>query len=114
MFDFFLKGGPGFMSILTLLLALLFFVAWKAPARVKEVGLFALSFSVLLLLCRTSHLSKVLAEVSEGSQTVEGMFDLISPVALFYGISIALIPVIYGFAIYLISLVIRFFQKPRL
>ena len=44
---------------------------------------------------------------------VHGMFDLISPGVLF-GIKVILIPVIYGMIIYMISLVIRMVQKPRL
>ena len=44
---------------------------------------------------------------------VNGLFDLISP-SVFFGIKVILIPVIYGMIIYLVSLVIRIVQKPRL
>ena len=46
MFKFFMAGGPVFMAILTAVLALMFFAAWKAPRWVKETGVFALVFGV--------------------------------------------------------------------
>ena len=35
MFKLFMAGGPVFMAILTAVLALMFFAAWKAPALGK-------------------------------------------------------------------------------
>ena len=46
MFKLFMAGGPVFMAILTAVLALMFFAAWKAPRWVKETGAFALVFGV--------------------------------------------------------------------
>ena len=39
-FTFFIEGGIGFMSVLTVLLVAIFFAAWKAPRWVKEIGLY--------------------------------------------------------------------------
>ena len=114
MFKFFIEGGPVVMAVLTVLLAGLFFAAWKAPRWVKEIGHFALVFglvSQLFPLYRAiSALQQVAIDLGEG---VNSLFDLISPGVLF-GIKVILIPVIYGMIIYLVSLVIRIVQKPRL
>lgn len=100
------------MTILTILLVAIFFAAWKAPRWVKEIGIFALAFGFLTLLLRIMHLYTVLYEVA--SPTTVGLFDLISPAGLFKGLKINMIPLVYSVVIYLISLVIRMIQKPRL
>ena len=102
------------MAVLTVLLVGLFFAAWKAPRWVKEIGLFALVFGLVSQLFplyqAISALQQVAFDIGEG---VNGLFDLISP-GVFFGIKVILIPVIYGMIIYLVSLVIRIIQKPRL
>ena len=57
--NLFLEGGPLFMSILTLLLALLFLAAWKAPAWVRDIGNIALvlAFRHKVLVLRYRQLS---------------------------------------------------------
>ena len=45
--DLFFEGSMEFMSILTLLLALLFLAAWKAPAWVCDIGNIALALGIL-------------------------------------------------------------------
>ena len=45
--DLFLEGSMAFMSILTLLLALLLLSAWKAPAWVCDIGNIALALGIL-------------------------------------------------------------------
>ena len=50
MFKLFIQGGPGFMTILTVLLVAIFFAAWKAPRWIKEIGSFALVFGFLTYL----------------------------------------------------------------
>ena len=114
MFRFFIEGGPVIMAVLTVLLVGLFFAAWKAPRWVKEIGLFALVFGLVSQLFPLYHaistLQQVAIDIGEG---VNGLFDLISP-GVFFGIKVILIPVIYGMIIFLVSLVIRIIQKPRL
>ena len=115
MFKLFMQGGPGFMTILTVLLVGIFFAAWKAPRWIKEIGSFALVFGFLTLLIGIYQmfvaLQQVAMDIGEG---VTGVFDLISPGVLFGGLKIALIPVFYGIIIYLISLVVCLIKKPRL
>lgn len=113
MFKLFMEGGPAFMSVLTVLLVGIFFAAWKAPRWVKEIGLFAAVFGSLAMLLGLHQMFSVLQELSRG-QEINGLFDLISPGVLFGGLKVTMIPLIYGFIIYLISLVVRVIQKPRL
>ncbi|MBQ6175884.1 MAG: hypothetical protein IJK29_01660 [Bacteroidales bacterium] len=112
MFKFFLQGGVGFMTILTILLVSLFFAAWKAPAWVKEIGLFALIFGLMSPMFPLYRLFTTLQEVAADRNDITGLFDLISPGVLFAG-KVIMIPVIYGMMIYLVSLVLRIVKKPR-
>ena len=95
MFDLFIAGGPGAMSLLSVELVCLFFAAWKAPAWVtgcfwQFAGLF--------------QAAGVVAEVGEWPSV--GL--------LLNGFKVSLIPVMYGMMIYALSLVIRLVQKPRI
>lgn len=115
MFKLFVAGGPVFMSVLTILLVAIFFAAWKAPRWVKEIGSFALVFGFLSLLLGLLQMFSVLQEVAiDLGQGVSGVFDLVSPGVLFGGLKVSMIPVIYGAIIYLVSLVVRIVQKPRI
>ena len=113
MFKIFLQGGVGFMTILTILLVSLFFAAWKAPAWVKEIGLFALIFGLMSPMFPLYQFFTALQEVAADRNDITGLFDLISPGVLFAG-KVIMIPVIYGMMIYLVSLVLRIVKKPRL
>ena len=97
MFKMFMQGGLLSMSILTVLLVAVFFAAWKAPRWVKEIGSFALVFGLMTPLFSLYQL-----------------FSTLQQVALDRGVNVILIPIIYGMMIYLISLVVRIVQKPRL
>ena len=112
MFKIFLQGGVGFMTILTILLVSLFFAAWKAPAWVKEIGLFALIFGLMTPMFPLYQFFTALQEVAADRNDITGLFDLISPGVLFAG-KVIMIPVIYGMMIYLVSLVLRIVKKPR-
>ena len=112
MFKIFLQGGVGFMTILTILLVSLFFAAWKAPAWVKEIGLFALIFGLMSPMFPLYQFFTALQEVAADRNDITGLFDLISPGVLFAG-KVIMIPVIYGMMIYLVSLVLRIVKKPR-
>ena len=109
-----MEGGPAFMSVLTVLLVAIFFAAWKAPRWVKEIGEFALIFGFLGFLLGLRQMFSVLQEMSLSIKDVSGLFDLISPGVFFGGFKVGMIPVIYGAIIYLVSLVVRVVQKPRL
>lgn len=101
-FELFMEGGFLFMAILTILLVLMLFAAWKAPAWVKEAGLAALSFGFFaFLLCFYVGLL-TMSRVDVEPQIIYGGFRM------------ALIPLMYGVIIYFFSLVIRAVQKPRI
>ena len=103
MFAFFVNGGPAFMSVLTVLLVAIFFAAWKAPRWVKEIGAFALAFGILALVIA---LIQAFDAISGGGPIPQEVFCA--------GLKVALIPLVYGIIIYLVSLVVRVIQKPRL
>ena len=102
-FQLFVSGGYAFMSIITLLLVGLFFAAWKAPAWIKEIGLFALAFGFF---------GTILGVMSAG-EFIQAQGDVSSNV-IWGGIKVALIPTAYGIIVYLVSLILRVIKKPRI
>ena len=65
MFDLFIAGGPGAMSLLSVELVCLFFAAWKAPAWVREIGLLALVTGCFWQFAGLFQAAGVVAEVGE-------------------------------------------------
>lgn len=114
MFRLFLEGGIWFMSILTILLVAIFFAAWKAPRWVKEIGSIACAFGFFSLLLGLRQMFGVLQEVAAAYETVTSVFDLISPGVFFGGFKVAMIPVLYGIIIYIVSRIVCIVQKPKL
>ena len=114
MFRLFLEGGPWFMSMLTILLVAIFFAAWKAPRWVKEIGSIARAFGFFSLLLGLRQMFDALQEVGDSREAVTSVFDLISPNVLFGGLKVAMIPVIYGIIIYIVSRIVCIIQKPKL
>lgn len=114
-FTFFMEGGLGFMSVLTVLLVGIFFAAWKAPRWVKEIGLFALLFGFLGHALGVYQVLIVMRDIAaENGGGISGLFDAV-PVSVFLGgLKVTLNTLIYGVIIYLVSLVVRVIQKPRL
>ena len=102
MFKFFVDGGWTFMTVLTVLLAAIFFAAWKAPRWVKEIGSFALAFGFFGTILGMMQMFEVL---SLGPVPQE---------VICAGLKVNLITSIYGIIIYLVSLVVCVIQKPRL
>jgi len=91
------------MTILTIEFILIILAAWKAPAWVKEIGIIALItgfFSILY----------AFYAFVEGVQKA----GMIPTDVILGGFKVAMIPLLYGIAIYFISLVIRIIQKPRI
>jgi hypothetical protein len=103
MFKLFVEGGALGMSLLTLELIALLLAAWKAPGWVKEIGLIALVTGVLWTLWGVVNAAAAIEAVGEVPQGL-----------LWGGIKVAMISLIYCLVIYLVSLVIRIVQKPRL
>ena len=90
--------------MLTLELIGLLLAAWKAPGWVREIGLLGLMTGILYNLFGFYNAFHVLA-ATDGD---------IAPMVWFAGLKIACITIIYGGLIYVLSLVIRIVQKPRL
>ena len=101
--QFFVEGGLGGMSIITLLFAFMLFAAWKFPAWVKEIGITAFVVSILWTLLGLYQAFGAIMRAPD-----------ISPIVIFGGLRVSLISTIYGMVIYLISLIIRIIQKPRI
>ena len=101
--DFFMMGGPWFMAVLTLLLALVFLAAWKAPAWVHSIGLIALACGFLFSVLGLYQMYDYMQAHGETAAAV-----------VYGGYKCALVPVIYGIIILLISLIVHLCQKPRI
>lgn len=99
----FSDGGFVYMAMLTLLLAAVFFAAWKAPAWVKEIGISTAVTGLLFSFFSAFQMFSVLQLVGD-----------ISPAVILGGLKCILIPSCYGLLVYLVSLVIRIVQKPRI
>ncbi len=101
--ELFITGGSLFMTILTLELILLILAAWKAPAWVKEIGLIALISCWIFTFISLIQMFGIIHKVGDISISV-----------WCGGFRVVLIPVVYGCSIYLLSLILRIIQKPRI
>ncbi len=91
------------MSIQTLLLALLFLAAWKAPAWVRDIGWIALALGIMLHLLGLYYAFGDIVDFGGVSQTV-----------FLAGYRASIIIMIYGFFIYIVSRIIHICQTPRI
>ena len=103
MFDLFIEGGVEYMTLLTLILIALFLAAWKAPAWVREIGKIAPVLGIIGTLIGIMYAGGVIEKAGSISQGV-----------VWGGLRVSFIPTVYGLLIYLISLIIRIIQKPRI
>lgn len=103
LFDLFVSGGPVGMIVITLLFIALFFAAWKAPAWVKETGIAALVVGIFWTLCGFLQMADFLAWHDDVASTI-----------IAGGVKVALVPVLYGLIVYLVSLIMRIIHKPRI
>ena len=101
--DFFIMGNMLHMSILTLLLACVFLAAWKAPAWGWKIGLLALASGILFGILGYYQI----CDFTQSNGDV-------SPSVLMGGYKCMMVPVIYGFIIFIVSLIINIFQTPRI
>ena len=101
--DFFMMGGPWFMSALTLLLALVFLAAWKAPAWVHSIGLIALACGFLFSVLGLYQMYDYMQEHGK-----------IAAAVVYGGYKCGLVPVSYGTIIFIISQITYLCQKPRI
>lgn len=114
--DFFMMGNPLFMSALTLLLALVFLAAWKAPAWVRGIGLIALVCGLLFGALGLYQMYGVLQESFRAFNEAGDVSpsNLIPPAVIYGGYKSVLVPFIYGIIILIISLIVHLCQKPRI
>jgi len=103
LFELFYRGGIPFMTVLTLILLAMLLAAWKAPAWVKEIGVIALVVGVISFLIGFFVAASSMMQAGNVPQSV-----------VWGGFMVAAIPPTYGLFIYLVSLVIRIIQKPRI
>jgi len=92
----------GLLAFLTILLALMFLCAWKAPRWVRPIGSIALAITAIHILFGI----------------MEAFYDMhlgygISPTVMAAGLKVTTILVEYSLLIYFISHVISFIQKPN-
>lgn len=91
------------MTLLSIEFILLILAAWKAPAWVKELGLIALITGLLWTLYGFYQVNDCIERAGDIPMSV-----------IASGVKVALISVLYGGIIYLISLIMRIIQKPRI
>ena len=101
--EYFVNGGPILMSIITILLIAVFFAAWKAPAWVKDLGILALAASVFMTFMGLYQIFDTIMLYGEASFRVYCS-----------GLTIAILPLLYGLLVYIVSIIIRIAQKPRI
>lgn len=101
--DFFVSGGLGGMSVITLILVAIFLAAWKAPAWVNNLGKLGLTVGIIWTLSGIFQMTGYLGEHPDTSVGI-----------IYNGIRVSLIPCIYGALVFGIASVICIFQKPRL
>lgn len=103
-FKFISSADPFGIGVITLLLIALFFIAWKAPAWVKETGLVALATGWLWTVCEFMAMGKAIAESAPD----------VDSYIIWGAVPIGLIPAAYGIIVYIISLIIRIVRKPKM
>lgn len=103
MLDLFYEGGSLFMTILTILLLGVIVCFWKFPEWIKKVGLLALSFGILGQIIGLYGAFKGIEQMGQVSQEM-----------MAGGLKVSSITTIYGLLIYIISLILRLINKPRL
>ena len=100
--NLFQLGGYLPMSVVTLLLVALVFAAWKAPRRVKEIGLLTLALGFLWMAIGLIIHSNLMQVTGDASLS-----------AIWLGVKRSLIPFACSLIVYIISLIIRNILKPR-
>ena len=90
--------------VVTLFLIALFFVAWKAPAWVKEAGLAGLAVGWLWTLIGFMQMGNAVAACGPDADAY----------IIWCAVPCALLPAAYGTVVYIISLIIRVVRKPKM
>lgn len=101
--DFFLNGGVGPMCIITLFLIAVLVSAWKAPAWVRDFGFGAVIGGTCWLCIGLVQMFMCIERYGTMPFSVHSG-----------GLWRILLPLIYGLLVYLLSILISTFQKPRI
>ena len=103
MYDTFVSGGVGYMSLITLCLVGALLAAWKMPSRVAILGRMALIIGFGAMMLGLYQACGVLQQAPD-----------VSMVVVCGGFKVALIAPIWGSIVYFLTLVIRLIQKPNM
>lgn len=103
MFELFLMGGVSWMTLLTIELIGILLAAFKAPRWVGHIGSIAICTGILSTLFGLYGAFDALSIAPD-----------VSSMLVYAGMKVALIPVIYGMLIYVVSQGIRIAQRPRM
>jgi len=102
MSQLFYDGGIFAMTVITVLFVALLIAAWKAPRWVREIGHLALAFAGIMTLIPLHNAADAVMKAGD-----------ISPNLVWGGVKCLTIAPIYALIVYIVSLIIRIIQKPR-
>ena len=102
MSQLFYDGGIFAMTVITVLFVALLIAAWKAPRWVREIGHLALAFAGIMTLIPLHNAADAVMKAGD-----------ISPNLVWGGVKCLTIAPIYALIVYIVSLIIRIVQKPR-
>lgn len=102
MSQLFYDGGIFAMTVITVLFVALLIAAWKAPRWVREIGHLALAFAGIMTLVPLHNAASAVMQAVD-----------ISPMLVWGGVKCLTIAPIYALIVYIVSLIIRIIQKPR-
>ena len=114
LFNLVFSSDPFGIGVITLLLIALFFVAWKAPAWVKETGLAALATGWLWTVCEFMGWLWTVCEFMAMAKAIVECEPDVDMYIVWAAVPSALIPAAYGLVVYIISLIIRIVRKPKM
>ena len=103
MSQLFYDGGIFAMTVITVLFVALLIAAWKAPRWVREIGHLALAFAGIMSLVPLHTAASAFMQAGD-----------ISPMLIWGGVNCLPIAPIYALIVYIVSLIIRIIQKPRI
>ena len=103
MSQLFYDGGIFAMTVITVLFVALLIAAWKAPRWVREIGHLALAFAGIMTLTPLHTAADAVMKAGD-----------ISPNLVWGGVKCLTIAPIYALIVYIVSLIIRIAQKPRI
>ncbi|MCR5070961.1 MAG: hypothetical protein K6A62_03445 [Bacteroidales bacterium] len=102
MSQLFYDGGIFAMTVITVLFVALLIAAWKAPRWVREIGHLALAFAGIMTLIPLHNAADAVMKAGD-----------ISPNLVWAGVKCLTVAPIYALIVYIVSLIIRIIQKPR-